>query len=389
MNKEAKNRSQSGESWLLRTLADDKRSRIAIPLIAILMSLVVASIILLIMGKNPVTAFLGFLRGCGLWLKPSYAGGQSLLSDFTSFLGILTPMMLASLGVIVAMRAGLFNIGVAGQMLMSGFVASVFIGYSPLPAVIAKPLVIVVGIVVGGALGALTGFLKHRFNIHEVVTSIMMNYIISYVTGFFINTYYVDIVTRQSRPVGAAARLTIADIPVGDGKVGLPLGIILAALAVFLVKFILDRTTTGFRLKAVGQNPYCAQYAGINVGGNTVLAMLLSGVLAGLAGITYYLGYFATIVPKDLAGLGYDAIAVSVLGNVSPVGSIFASILITIFQKGSVYMSSTVGVPKEISSVIIGVLLLFSACGGYIHYVAKRKRMVTPVKTAKSAKEGK
>ena len=102
-----------------------------------------------------------------------------------------------------------------------------------------------------------------------------------------------------------------------------------------------------------------------------MLAMLISGALAGLAGVTYYLGYYNTIVPKALASMGYDAIAVSLLGNLSPVAAIFASALVTIFQKGSVYMSSIVGVPKEIASVITGILLLFSACGTYIRYRAR------------------
>jgi simple sugar transport system permease protein len=102
-----------------------------------------------------------------------------------------------------------------------------------------------------------------------------------------------------------------------------------------------------------------------------VLGMALSGLFAGLAGVTYYLGYFNTIVPKSLASLGYDAIAVSLLANSGPVGSVFASILVTIFQKGSVYMSSIAGVPKEIALVITGILLLFAACGSYVRYLAQ------------------
>jgi len=358
----------------LEFLDSDKTSPVAIPLLSILLSILVASVMLLVMGKNPVTAFATFLRGCGLMPKPSYAGGQGMLTDLASFLGILAPMMLASLGVIIAMQTGLFNIGVAGQMLMSGFVATAVVGYSDLGAFLAKPLVVVIGAVVGGALGAFIGFLKYRFNIHEVVTSIMLNYIISYVTGFFINTYYADQVSRMSKVISPQSRLTITGIELGSLKMSLPLGIVLALASVFAVRFLLDRTTTGFQLKAVGLNRDCAQYAGINVGRNMTLAMLLSGVFAGLAGVTYYLGYFNTIVPKDLASLGYDSIAVSLLGNTNPVGSIFSSILITIFQKGSVYMSSTVGVPKEIASVITGILLLFSACGAYMRYLAHRGR---------------
>ena len=148
----------------------------------------------------------------------------------------------------------------------------------------------------------------------------------------------------------------------------------LSFAAVFAVRFLLDRTVKGFELKAVGQNRSCAQYAGVRVGRNIVTAMLLSGMCAGMAGVTYYLGYFNAIVPKELVSLGYDSIAVALLGNINPVGSIFSSFLITIFQKGSVYMSSTVGVPKEIANVVTGILLLFSACGTYIRSLAHKKR---------------
>ena len=369
-----KNKGRSFGATFLALLDDERTSSKAIPILSIIMSILVASIFLLILGKNPFTAFGGFLKGSGFLPKAKYSGGQSMLTDLLSFLGILAPMLFASLGVIIAMKAGLFNIGVAGQMLASGFIATVFIGYSKMNAIIAKPLVILVGIVVGGAMGALVGYLKYKFNIHEVVSTIMFNYIVSYITNYFINTYYADPITRTSRVVSAESRLTITGLTMGNIKLSIPIGIFLALIGVFIVRFVLDRTTLGFELKAVGKNRNCAEYAGINVGKNMVLAMCLSGVFAGLAGVTFYLGYYNTMVPKELASLGYDAIAVSLLGNSNPVGSVFSSILITIFQKGSVYMSSTTGVPKEIASVITGILLLFSACGNYIRYVAHRKR---------------
>jgi simple sugar transport system permease protein len=159
-------------------------------------------------------------------------------------------------------------------------------------------------------------------------------------------------------------------------RITLPIGIIIALAAVFLVRFLLDRTVVGFEIKAVGLNKNCARYAGIRVGYIIVLSMFFSGVLAGLAGVSFYLGYYNTIIPKELAGLGYDAIAASLLGNISPLGCIFSSSLITVFQKGNVYMGSTIGVPREIASVITGILLLFSACGEYIRHLA-RKRLET------------
>lgn len=353
-------------------VAGEKTSRFATPLIAIVMSVAAASVVLLLMGKNPLMAFASFLRGSGLLPKPAYAGGQNMLTEFMSFLGIMAPMLLASLGIIVAMKTGLFNIGVAGQMLLSGFTALVVVGYSDLPAYLAKPLVILIGIAMGGLVGALIGFLKYKFNIHEVVTSIMLNYIISYVTGFFINTYFADPLTRNAKVSASAARLTVTQMTAGGLKMTYPIGILIAVASIFLVRFLLERTVTGFELKTVGSSRNAALYAGIKVGRSMVMSMMISGILAGLAGVTYYLGYFNTIVPKDLASLGYDSIAVALLGNISPLGAVFSSFLITIFQQGSVYMSSIMQVPKEIASVITSILLLFSACGTYIRMRAQR-----------------
>lgn len=160
-------------------------------------------------------------------------------------------------------------------------------------------------------------------------------------------------------------------VVVGGFYCNVPLGIVLAILMAFVVKFIFERTVFGFELRSVGSNRYAATYAGINVGSRIVMSMMLSGMLAGMAGVTYYLGYTNTIIPKTLAGMGYDAIATALLGNNTPLGAIFASVLITVFQNGSNYMSSTLGVAKEIASVITGILLLFSACSGYFRYIAK------------------
>lgn len=159
-------------------------SSILVPLISIVLTLIVAAIIVLLLGKNPFDVFLGFLRGSGFAVKPRYGGGQGLQTDLFSYLAVLTPLIFASLGVMTGLRAGLFNIGVAGQMLFPAFLATVLVGYSDLPTALAWPLIILIGIVVGSAMGAFIGYLKHRFNIHEVVTSIMLNYIVSYVTGF-------------------------------------------------------------------------------------------------------------------------------------------------------------------------------------------------------------
>ena len=238
----------------VKILGNEKTQFIAIPVFSILLSLIVGMVIIGAMGKYPLTAYMNLLQGSGLMPKPNYSAYQGMLTDFTSFLNMLTPMMFAALSVAVAQKAGLFNIGVSGQMLAAGFIATVTVGYSELPAAVAKPLVLLIGIVVGMLVGALVGFLKYRFNINEVVSTIMINYIVQYLTSFFINTRYIDEISRQSKAVSRASRLTLMQVPIGNLKVDLPLCIILAVLIAILMKFLLDRTSLGFEIKAVGSN---------------------------------------------------------------------------------------------------------------------------------------
>lgn len=383
-------KNQLKKSRLAALLTHEKWGGIAVPMLSIVLALLTASVLLVIMGKNPITAFVSFLQGSGFVPKAKYGGGQGLLTDLFTTMNTLAPMLLASLAFIIGFKAGLFNIGIAGQMLISGFTATVIVGYSELNAFLAKPLVVIVGIITGGLVGALIGWLKYRFNIHEVVASVMINYIISYGTGFFINTYYANMLTRSMQICSDASRLTLMNVQLGGVKCNVPLGIVLAFAAAFLVKFIFDKTVFGFELKAVGNNATCAKYTGINVGRRFIFSMAFSGMLAGLAGVVYFLGTYNTILPKTLPGMGYDAIAVAMLGNASPIGSIFAAILISVFQCGSNYMSSNLGVAKEISDLITGILLMFSACGGYFQYVAQRRvsRERDLLKAAETAKEG-
>lgn len=360
------------DNFLARLLTG-KHASVWVSVLAVLLTLITAAVLLLIMGKNPFSAFYNFLQGCGLAPKAKYGGGSGMFSDLSDFLNYLAPMLLASLAFIVAFKAGLFNIGISGQMLLSGFLATVLVGYNKeLSSVPARILVLIIGILAGGLLGALVGFLKYKFNIHEVVSTIMINYIISYLTGFFINNKYVDMMTRTSRVCTPNARLTLTNVMIGDVKCKMPLGLLVAIIMAFVVQFIFDRTTLGFELKAVGKNPQCARYFGVKVGRSIVLSMAFSGILAGLAGVTYYLGYTNTIIPKTLAGMGYDSISVALLGNSSPIGSIFAAIIVSIFHQGANYMSSMAGVAKEIASLITGILLLYASCGTYMKIVAAR-----------------
>lgn len=355
-------------------MGDEKRQKITIPLLAMFLSLVVGALIILSLKVNPLHAYQSLLQGSGLLPKEKYAGGKNMLTDFTSFMNAWTPMLFAALAVAVGLRGGLFNIGVSGQMLVGGFISTLLIGYSDLSAVMAKPLVILISFTMGAILGGFVGFLKYRFRINEVVSTIMINYIAQYVISFFINLKYIDVVSRQSRIISTESRLTLMSTPVGELKMDIPLGIVLAFLAAFALQFLFKKTVFGYELNAVGTSPSASNYAGIQVGKTVVLAMMLSGGLAGLAGATNYLGYFNTIGPGVLPSIGFDAIAVALLAGGNPIGVIFSSFVVTILSKGSIYMSSSTGLVSEISSIITGIVLLFSACGLYLEQQLKLLR---------------
>ncbi|MCR5346652.1 MAG: ABC transporter permease [Fretibacterium sp.] len=331
---------------------------------ALLFSLAAGALILFLMGKNPVSAYANLLQGAGLLPKLKYAGRQNQLTDFLSFLDAMTPMVFASLSVATALRAGFFNIAVPGQMLAAGFCAHIVMAAlgDALPSPLAKILVLVIGIAVGAALSACMGWLKYRFNVNEVVTSIMLNSIVMYLVTFYINTFYVNPITRQSRPISDAARLTLSGVRWNGLKADFALAFPLAILAAFLLRTFLERTTYGFEIRALGLSRGAARYSGISLGQTTLLTMAISGALGGLAGVAYFCGCFASIQPGTMPGMGFDAIAVALLGGGQPLGCVFASFLITIISEGSVYMSSRLSVEPEIASLITSVILIFSAC---------------------------
>ncbi|MBQ9565973.1 MAG: ABC transporter permease [Synergistaceae bacterium] len=331
---------------------------------ALLFSLFAGALILLLMGKNPLSAYANLLQGAGLLPKLKYAGRQNQFTDFMSFLDAMTPMIFASLSVAAALRGGFFNIGVPGQMLAAGIcahVATAALG-DALPVPLTKLLVLAVGLAAGMTLGAFTGWLRHRFNVNEVVTSIMQNSIAMYLITFYINTFYVNPVSRQSRAVSDAARLTLSGFRAYGLKIDVALAFPLALLTAFLARVFLNRTTFGFEIRALGLSKEAARYAGISPGRTTLLTMTISGGLAGLAGVSYFCGYLASIQPGAAPGLGFDAIAVALLGAGDPLGCVLASFLVTVISKGSVYMSSRLSVEPEIASLITSVILTFAAC---------------------------
>jgi len=360
---------------IVEGLSGGRRQSLTIPLLAIFLSLATISVVVLLFGNNPLEVFRSLLAGAGWLSKENYGGGQSQLTDLVGLATTMTPLLFGALGFVVAMRCGLFNIGIAGQMVLAGFIATVFVGYSDLGAWLARPLVFLVGIVVGALAGALIGFLKYRFNIHEVVSSIMLNNIFVLVVSFFIKSYYIDEVTRNARIASTDARLLTEPVQLGEASARLPVGFLLALVCAFALWFFLTKTKQGFEMTAVGKSPKAAQYAGIKIGPTVISAMALSGALGGLAGVTHYLASVPSIAPASLPAAGFDAIAVAFLGNIHPLGAVLAAGLIASLASGAAYMSSIVGVRHEISALITGMILLFTACGGYLRaWLDNKKR---------------
>jgi len=354
-----------------------------VPLFALICSLAASALLLLVLGKSPLDALIGTLQGAGVVPKENYAGGVNFFTDFSHTLSMMTPMLFASLAVCVAFKTGLFNIGVSGQMLFAGFAATALVGYSSLPAAAAVPLILLIGIAAGALIGGVIGLLKHAFNINEVVSSIMLNYIISYTTGYFINTKYIDPVTRVSRNISEQTRTVLKyvktdglwkEFRIGGYNIEIPYLLILAAVVSILLYVFFASTKTGLELTAVGQNKRASKYFGIATGRSLMISMLISGGLAGLAGVSYYLGYNNNIIPYNLVSTGFDAIAVSLLGSSNPIGCIFSSALITIISSGTTYLTKTIAVKREIAQVITGIILLFSACGEFIKYLVNKTR---------------
>lgn len=343
-----------------------------LPVVAILLSFLLGSIILACIGANPGRAIVSMFQGSGILPKARYGGGQSQFSDFMKLLNNATPLVFASLAVSVALSCGMFNIGISGVMVLSGFISTVAIGYSSLPHYVARPLVILLSLLVGVAAGGLVGFLKYKFNINEVVQAIMFNYTFMYTTNYFIYKFFLNPVTRSSNTISNVARLTLTNVKAGNVRIDVPLGFFLLIITAVLLYIFLNRTKDGFELRAVGLNAKCAEYAGISVKKNVILAMAISGGLAGMAGATYFLGSTNTIKPEVLPSTGFDAIAVCLLGGSNPIGIFLASLLISGVTTGGTYMQARAGVSTQVPSLIIGIMLTFAACTAFMKYYIQK-----------------
>jgi simple sugar transport system permease protein len=329
---------------------------LVIPVLAVFTALVVAGVALIVAEVNPIEAYQALIEGA---LGSRNAIIETLIKT--------TPFIFVSLGLALAFRGGLFNIGAEGQLFV-GSIITVLIGYSvSLPAVIHLPLALLGGFVGGAAWAFIPGYLKARTGAHEVITTIMTNFIALRIINWLIGS---DGPMRASalNPVPETkAVFETARLPLLIPDTRLHAGVILAPIAAAVIFWILWRTILGFEIRTVGANPSAARYAGINVERNIILTMMLSGGLAGFAGGVQVLG----LKPYNFTtgfnvGYGFDSIAVTMLGGLHPFGVVPASFVFGIMDAGGRLMQLRTRAPIDVLTIIQGLLLMFVAANQII-----------------------
>jgi simple sugar transport system permease protein len=336
----------------LRTLLDVLLNEnvwraIAVQVVAVLLAVLIGAVILLVSGANPFEAYAALLRGS---FGTPTALGRTLEKA--------TPLIFSGLAVAFAFKAGMFNIGAQGQLLF-GAITAAFIGFSlhGLPAFIHMPLALVGGALAGGLYGVIPGALKAYRGVHEVITTIMLNYIAINITD-----YLADGPWKDTSPGNVVARTPVIEPSASIGRLGpVPIGFIIAILIAFVVWWLLQKTTLGFEIRMVGLNPHASRYAGIKVARTLILTMVISAILAGIGGAIETQGVVGRYQPGFNTGLGFDGITVAMLGKTHPFGTIPAAILVGAMKAGSSEMQFASGVAKEITDVIQALILFFVA----------------------------
>ncbi len=327
----------------------------ALPVMAIVLALAIAAVVIVVSSAFTGDGFQPLL--------PFYAYQALIVGAFGNENALLNtlvdsaPLMFGGLAVGLGFKAGLFNIGVAGQFLVGAFAAAV-VGASlaSAPVILAMPLAVITGGLAGAAYGFIPGYLKARTGAHEVVTTIMLNS-----TAALLLTWAVtDLVRAPGFSFPRTGDIGNAHLPVLLGR-NLHLGIPLAVLAIFVVRWLLERTTIGFEIRTVGQNPNAARYAGIKPVFIIPLTMSISGLLGGLAGAVQLLGVIGFYAPGITASVGFDSIAVALLGRSNPIGILFAALLFGAFRAGAPLMQINTSVPIEVIDIIQALIILFLA----------------------------
>jgi len=335
-----------------------------LPLGAILLGLMVGAVIILWIGENPLTAYEALIYG---------AFGD--LNRLANTLARATPLIFTGLAVAYAFRCGLFNIGVEGQMfigaLSAAHVGSVLNG---LPIYVHLPAAILAGTAAGAFWASVPGILKARRGVHEVINTIMMNFIAYAFVAYMVTgpLKAPGQIPRTADVLDSAKLIRLSEIAAWSTS-RLNVGIFIALAACLAIYILLWKTTVGYEVRAVGLNPYAAEYGGISSKRNLVMAMILSGMLAGLAGAERVLGFHGSFILGFSPGYGFEGIAVALLGKNHPVGVILAALLFGALSSGGIWMGFITGVPVDLVTVLQAVIIFFVAAEQILAWIFNKK----------------
>jgi ABC-type uncharacterized transport system permease subunit len=349
-------------------------SGLAMPLGSVVFAFVVGGLIVTATGGNPFSAYAGLICG-GFGIGCTQ--GENPALQISNTIVFLTPLISTGVAVALPFRAGLFNIGAEGQLL-AGSIACAAIGikFSTLPTPILLPMVLIGGMVAGALWAGVAGVLKATVGAHEVVTTIMMNYVAQWLLRYLIIGGPLQLAagTSKSLPIGPGARLAtllpsdnsliVFGLPASVYRVHTGLFIAIAAAAVFA--FLLWRTTLGYEIRAVGQSQRAARYAGVSVRRTIIVTMLIAGAFSGLAGAVQIAGVDHNLTDKYFSDTtGFDAIAVALLGLGSAVGIVLASLLFGALHAGGSVMQSDAGISSNLV-LVLQALILFSIAANFL-----------------------
>lgn len=342
-------------------MLENRLFTVLVPIISVFIGLFAGGIIMLIYGYNPVKGYVALWNGA---FGDLYFFGETIRQ--------VTPYILTGLAVAFTFRAGLFNIGAEGQVI-GGWLAAVWIGTSiEAPMFIHLPLALIVAALAGALIAFIPGYLKAKLGVHEVIVTIMFNYIALYSANAIIRNVLTDQADKTEK-IAATASLSSEWIATFTEYSRMHYGILIALMAVVMMWFIIDKTTIGYEIRSVGFNKHASKYAGMNVNKNIILAMLISGGFAGLAGSMEGLGTFGNMsVQAGFTNLGFDGIAVALLGANTAIGVIFAAILFGVLKVGALNMPTEAGVPSELVDVIIAFIIFFVASSYLIRWILLR-----------------
>ncbi len=332
---------------------------VAVPLGAVLLALIIGAAIIWISGASPWLAYKALAKGA----FGSAEGWRRTLEK-------TTPLIFSGLAVAFAFKAGLFNIGAQGQLLL-GAITAAWVGFSVhgLPWAIHAPLALAAGLIAGGLYGYIPGALKTYTGAHEVITTIMLNYIAMGLTDYLANGPWKD--TSEGNIVARTPEiLPSAHLPTWDW---LPMGFLLALAVAVFAWWVLERTTIGFEIRTVGRNPHAARYAGMKVARTIILTMVISAMFAGMGGAVETQGVIGRYQPGFNANLGFDGITVALLGKTDPFGVIPAAMLLGAMRAGSSQMQFDAHVAKEITDVIQALMLFFVAADMIVRWLLRVK----------------